>query len=49
MAVTWEPSTSDSLLWAADCVAGAVTWWFGDQPEYLTTLGDRVELLDAGP
>jgi hypothetical protein len=47
LTVSWGPSTSDPILWAADCVAGAVTWWFDDQPEYLTTLGERVELLEA--
>jgi len=25
----------------------SVTWWFDDQPEYLTTLGERVELLES--
>ncbi len=47
MAVTWDLAASEPLLWLPDAIAGAVTWWFDGQDEYLKVLGTQVEILDA--
>lgn len=47
MDVRWQAPESEPLLWAADCVAGAVTWWFDHQPAHLDALASRVTILDV--
>jgi hypothetical protein len=47
--VSWVRGGEQPLLWAADCVAGAVTWSFGTQDEgaYLDLYDDAVMLIEA--
>lgn len=45
--VSWERGSNEPLLWAADCLAGCVTGFFGERPAYLCALGDRVKLIEA--
>jgi hypothetical protein len=47
IAVRWGLPSVEPMLWAADCLAGSVTWWFGDEPQYLDRLGDKVTLIEA--
>jgi hypothetical protein len=50
MEVTWVRGRDQPLLWAADAVAGAVTWSFGGtdaERAYLEYYGDAVTWLEA--
>jgi hypothetical protein len=47
--VSWVRGGEEPPLWAADCLAGAVTWSFGTDTEraYLDLYGDAVALIEA--
>jgi hypothetical protein len=47
MLVEWARPKDEELLWLPDAVAGAVTWWLGDDRGYLEELGDLVELISV--
>lgn len=48
MRVSWELASTHAGLWAADIVAGALTWWLGgDDDRCWQHLTDQVELLDV--
>ena len=47
--VDWKPALSDSALWAADVVAGALSWWLDDKGEYWRVLEDQVHLIEIDP
>lgn len=43
--VTWQQPTEESLLWGADAVAGATTWWLDGQTSSFELLAERVRLV----
>lgn len=45
MTVDWSPPTLPPL-WAADVVAGVVTWWLGGEGAYFDRLAARIDLID---
>jgi hypothetical protein len=45
MHVEWARPSEEELLWLADAVAGAVTWWLDDDRQYFDQLGSQVELI----
>lgn len=47
IAVRWGRPSTETMLWAADCVAGATTWWFGGSTQYLDLLGRMITLIDV--
>jgi hypothetical protein len=47
--VDWKPALSDSALWAADVVAGALSWWFDDKGDHWRVLEDLVHMIDIDP
>ncbi|MER6173456.1 hypothetical protein [Streptosporangium sp. NPDC001681] len=48
MKVDWVLPFDEPLLWAADAVVGATTWWLDGQPEYFEVLADRVRMICLG-
>ncbi|MEU4832269.1 hypothetical protein [Streptosporangium sp. NPDC023615] len=42
---TWLRPTEEPLLWAADAVAGATTWWLDGQTPCFGLLAERVRLV----
>jgi hypothetical protein len=47
MIVRWGLPSVEPMLWAADCLAGSVTSWFGDETQYLHLLAEMVALIEA--
>lgn len=47
MEVSWQPPGPYPELWAADVVAGVVTWWLDGHDQYLPLLGERLTVLDV--
>lgn len=47
MTVTWELASTDAGLWAADCLAGAVSWWLDGDGLYFKALEPLVTILDV--
>ncbi len=47
MDVRWGQPSREPMLWAADCVAGSITWWFGGETRYFDQLGDLVKLIEV--
>ncbi|WP_067183935.1 DUF3800 domain-containing protein [Microtetraspora niveoalba] len=45
LTVRWQPSASEPLLWAADAVVGATTWWLDGQTRYYDLLCERVHMI----
>ncbi|MEU9832044.1 hypothetical protein AB0D67_10950 [Streptosporangium sp. NPDC048047] len=43
--VAWRRPDEEPLLWSADAVAGATTWWLNGQPEGFKLLADRIRLV----
>jgi hypothetical protein len=46
MVVTWLMASADPMLWAADVVAGAVSWWLDGDGRFWESLEPLVTLLD---
>lgn len=46
MVVTWEPPAAPEL-WAADCIAGAISWWLDGDDRYFEPLQKLVTLVDV--
>ena len=46
LTVLWQSSYAEPLLWAADAVVGAATWWLDGHPDYFNLLGERISVLD---
>ncbi|MCX4516034.1 hypothetical protein OHA27_38770 [Streptomyces sp. NBC_01619] len=47
MTVTWALASADAGLWAADCLAGAVSWWLDGQGQYFEVLAPLTTILDV--
>lgn len=47
--VDWKPALSDSALWAADVVAGALSWWFDGKGDHWRALEDLVHMIEIDP
>lgn len=45
MYVCWASPFEEPLLWAADAVAGATTWWLDGQPQYFDLLTGQFEAV----
>jgi hypothetical protein len=45
LAVTWQPSISEPLLWAADAVVSATTWWIDGVPTFYDLLSLKVSTI----
>jgi hypothetical protein len=45
MEVRWESPLDEPLLWSADAVVGATTWWLDGQPEYFDIIADQVTVI----
>lgn len=45
LTVTWKPSAGEPLLWAADTVVSATTWWLDGQTRYFDLLAERVDMI----
>ncbi|GGK65746.1 hypothetical protein Ppa06_21950 [Planomonospora parontospora subsp. parontospora] len=43
--VVWQYPDREPLLWAADAVAGAVTWWLDGQPDGFNVLVEHTRLV----
>jgi hypothetical protein len=43
--VTWKPSVSEPLLWAADAVVGATTWWLDGHTPYFDLLAEQFHTI----
>ncbi|GAA1283020.1 hypothetical protein Psi02_31050 [Planotetraspora silvatica] len=43
--VDWRLPGEEPLLWAADVVAGATTWWLDGQPAGFDILAHRIRLV----
>ncbi|MER5620266.1 hypothetical protein ABT061_04400 [Streptosporangium sp. NPDC002544] len=43
--ITWEQPGQEPLLWGADAVAGATTWWLDGQTGGFKLLADRIRLI----
>ncbi len=43
--IIWRPSHEEPLLWAADAVVGATTWWLDGQVVYFDLLAERVQII----
>ncbi|MFI2458205.1 hypothetical protein [Streptomyces sp. NPDC019539] len=47
LAVAWAPAIADPGLWAADCLAGAVSWWPDGKGRYFEVLAPMTTILDV--
>jgi hypothetical protein len=47
MEVGWAPASADAGLWAADVVAGVVTFWLDGRDRYWQLLEHHITLLDT--
>lgn len=47
MAVTWAVASTDAGLWAADCLAGAVSWWLDGDGRYFEALAHLTTIFDV--
>ncbi|WP_433365035.1 hypothetical protein [Streptosporangium sp. CA-115845] len=45
LTVTWRPSVSEPLLWAADAVVSATTWWLDGRTRYYDLLAEQVRMI----
>ncbi|WP_248965310.1 hypothetical protein [Sphaerisporangium perillae] len=45
MEVSWASPYDEPLLWAADAVVGATTWWLDGQPRYFDALADQIRVI----
>ncbi|GGK63876.1 hypothetical protein Sme01_06110 [Sphaerisporangium melleum] len=45
MKVSWESPNDEPLLWAADAVVGATTWWLDGEPRYFNALADQIRVI----
>ena len=45
MEVKWAPPFDEPLLWAADAVVGATTWWLDGHTRYFAALANRIHLI----
>ncbi len=45
LTVTWQPSVSEPLLWAADAVVSATTWWLDDRAHHYNLLVEQVRAI----
>ncbi|WP_433500845.1 DUF3800 domain-containing protein [Sphaerimonospora sp. CA-214678] len=45
MEVCWTSPYDEPLLWAADAVVGATTWWLDGQPQCFEVLADRIRVI----
>ncbi|GAA1274261.1 hypothetical protein GCM10009677_29310 [Sphaerisporangium rubeum] len=45
MKVSWESPFHEPLLWAADTVVGATTWWLDGEPRYFDALAGQVRVI----
>jgi hypothetical protein len=45
MKVSWESPFDEPLLWAADTVVGATTWWLDGEPRYFDALAGQVRVI----
>jgi hypothetical protein len=45
MEVDWQSPFDEPLLWAADAVVGATTWWLDGQPAYYKVLADQIRII----
>jgi len=43
--VNWRPSHQEPLLWAADAVVGAITWWIDGRGAGFECLEDHVKVV----
>ncbi|WP_425571061.1 hypothetical protein [Nonomuraea ferruginea] len=48
LVVRWQPSVSEPLLWAADAVVGATTWWLDDRTGCYEMLAPKTRLVCVG-
>ncbi|UGT64488.1 hypothetical protein [Nocardia asteroides] len=47
--VGWTKASDDPALWAADVVAGALTWWLDGGHEYWEALSAVVDIVEVDP
>ncbi|MGA4991456.1 hypothetical protein [Nonomuraea bangladeshensis] len=45
LAVTWQPSIGEPLLWAADAVVSATTWWIDGVPTFYDLLSPKMSTI----
>ncbi|GIH72631.1 hypothetical protein [Sphaerimonospora thailandensis] len=45
LTVIWKPSVSEPLLWAADAVVSATTWWLDGRARYYDLLVKQVRAI----
>ncbi|WP_167521604.1 hypothetical protein [Microbispora triticiradicis] len=45
LTVMWQPSVSEPLLWAADAVVSATTWWLDGRANYYDLLIEQVHTI----
>ncbi|GLW96895.1 hypothetical protein Misp02_09820 [Microtetraspora sp. NBRC 16547] len=45
MEVSWASPYDKPLLWTADAVVGATTWWLDGQPGYFEVLADQIRVI----
>ncbi|MGW2149794.1 hypothetical protein ACWCOT_36190 [Nonomuraea bangladeshensis] len=45
LAVTWQPSIGEPLLWAADAVVSATTWWIDGVPIFYDLLSPKMSTI----
>lgn len=48
MSISWLPP-ADPALWAADVIAGAVSWWLDGDGQYWPRLSPLIDLIDIDP
>ncbi|MFC8529586.1 hypothetical protein [Nocardia sp. NPDC057227] len=47
--VGWTKASDDPALWAADVVAGALTWWLDGRHRYWEALSTVVDIVEVDP
>lgn len=45
MKVSWEQPSDHLVLWAADWVAGAITWWLDGNEQFFRALKHRITII----
>ncbi|MET8154913.1 hypothetical protein ABZT47_00990 [Sphaerisporangium sp. NPDC005289] len=45
LTVTWQPSVSEPLLWAADAIVSATTWWLDGRTRCYDVLSERIHMI----